>query len=492
MMLFRERKLLGGGFLAYEASSPGPRSDGDRPLRVLVTSSGAPRLVEGAVVPEDTRREEDAWSLTLRGEPGSPYRIRFEGLPPGRFDLWKDGSRIGRLDADRLAEGVSVGGVGPAAALPSERAEVLRLRDRLAKLAGDEGDATFETRLAEALGTVEFFLDADLAARRFTIRLVPSDADSEEERIAGTGGAGSLDVPEPERSDRERRGIADAVAALLLAASSDAARLDRVYRTLAPIEVEYTAQEGAEIVVRNRWLPPVAGSVRFECDPGLSLGVEAPIPLETVARGQEVPLSISVEETDEPPRLHAALRCRLDLRMERGSVELRGEVPVLTGGIRRWLLSRIYTPAGGRRFEDSEPPEWEGRPAPSTGDAFWRVCEYEDAEIREGKILRHEGAYALYAHAYVFAPEAGRVELEGEATGRIRIWSNESRVLPTPSRPEAAPGVGFSVPVSFEPGWNRILVKIEEGEDGWSARLRIVGSDPSYLRSLRSSARPPG
>lgn len=500
--LVSHRALLGASFRIFESDEPGATDDAGVRLpeiRLDLPRGESPRLLEGRVLVEGRGGDGEAWEIRLRADdPIATCKLRATGLSPGRFDLRIDGKPVAEFDGSVApGEGVVFPATGASALPVAMRADLLRLRDRVSRLAEAREEGVPARSVLVVGRAVEASLVRDLDARRFLLEVLQSDEAPTRSAEGMTEGERPREGAPPLDPLGE---LHEAVASLLAEAdaSGGAAAVGVVCRAIEPLELRFREERVTDearekrgtLQIVDRWLPALSGTVTLASEPGLVLDSPASFPLDGLAPGSSAAFDVRLRDAADPPRLHASLEARIAVSLAGRPIVLREPIPARRGEIRSWLVSRIYTTNAAGDFERSEGPERERRPEPGSGDAFWRPVEAPEGILEIGRLLGHSGRYCLYAHAYVLAPEATQIEITGRAAARVRIWV-DGRALEV-SEEATSGGSRFSAPLPLAAGWNGILLKLEEGDEGWQAVVRLATEDAALRAALRASALPPG
>ena len=81
-----------------------------------------------------------------------------------------------------------------------------------------------------------------------------------------------------------------------------------------------------------------------------------------------------------------------------------------------------------------------------------------------------------YAHVYVLSPQDQQCSLVYGSDDGIRIWVNGALVQSLRVRRVADPNQN-TTPITLKAGWNRLLVKVDQGIGSWGFFMRIVGEN---------------
>ncbi len=137
-------------------------------------------------------------------------------------------------------------------------------------------------------------------------------------------------------------------------------------------------------------------------------------------------------------------------------------------------LSKEMTGKGNKKFK------WKPGAAPLQGG--YVVFQWED-----GKTFNPKDNVAAYALIHVKAPRPMEVQLSVGYDDGGKIWVNDESVHAN----DKAGGIkndAFKAKATLEEGWNRILVKVRNGNGGWGFSMRILDDQGQPAADLRYSA----
>lgn len=497
----RHRALLGPAAEVYE------RSDDTADSIVLDVLTNRPPVVRGSAMRVLGRAcDAGAWRIDLRdrADEAGAVTLRVPSLPPGEYSVASYEGELALVDAARLREGIeldrsALSGAGVVSdRLGGTRVRYLELAYRVAEFLGDD-DMNDWARgsLRELASAIDRRLEADRRARALRIELRRLGASGHGSTVAPQGAG---DSESAERSD-DRRSVPEQVAALLTRAldEGDDDFAMRLTRALRPFEWSFTpSADDVEALGTlrwtNVWLPSVSGTIEVTQRGASDVAATAFENLETgethVAAIRIARTSDTTDEVDIVP-LHDAIEARARIEWDDRVLVLDRTFGLTSGTLDWWLLSRVYTltgqPADGTSaagfFDRVEPPETEAEPRINSGDANWRARVTKAGRLDLGTTMRVADRYAAYAYSAVFCESGGDVVFAGEASGRVRLLVNGVAVF----APDASAFAGgrFQARATLRPGWNEVLVKVENGPGGWGLRLSARGVDPALDAELR-------
>lgn len=493
----RHRALLGSSAEVYERDA-----DVRESITLDLLTGRAPVVRASGMRVLDRSVRGGSWRIELRDriEASQRVRLRVPALPPGEYVVGSYAGDLATFDAAHLREGVELDrallalDASASASLGDARPRYLALGDRVDALAADRETPDWAaTPLGELAMAIDARLDADRRARTLRIDLRRRGAD------VAAAGTPSAPMERGEPSDREagRASIPERMGALFERAldAGDERRTERFVRALQPFEwsfaVEPSGARGAGTLrFTNRWLPEVAGSVEVVergANAAEATTFEALGTGETHVATLHVPIGSGEATESGIVPLHDVIEARARIEWGGRALEVEREFGLTSGVIESWLLSRVYTSPSGvgeaEPFDRVEPPETEAAPRIASGDANWRTRDASSGRLDLGTSMRVADRYAAYAYAAVGCESGGEIVLAGEASGRVRVLVNGVVVFAPGA--EAFTGGRFQTRATLAPGWNDVLVKVENGPGGWGLRLGARGVDPALDRELR-------
>jgi len=91
---------------------------------------------------------------------------------------------------------------------------------------------------------------------------------------------------------------------------------------------------------------------------------------------------------------------------------------------------------------------------------------------------------AAYLTTRIFADSEREAIIEAGSDDGIKIWWNGDQVLAKNEKRGAEPGQNMAQ-IRLTPGWNKILVKVNNGDGGWGVFLRITDMDGTPVEELQ-------
>ncbi len=175
--------------------------------------------------------------------------------------------------------------------------------------------------------------------------------------------------------------------------------------------------------------------------------------------------------------------------LEAGLKQLRGRMGFLTA----WQASGPYIQAGkdfAALFDTPFAPE-----LPDKADgAQWQplLVGLQPARPYVMDLLKAFGGNdrVAYARTWVRSPDARPARLEVGADDGVKVWVN-GKLVHAFNAPRALTVGSDKMDVSLKAGWNAILLKVSQLNQGWEFCARLVDPSGKPLEDLESSAAPP-
>ena len=187
-----------------------------------------------------------------------------------------------------------------------------------------------------------------------------------------------------------------------------------------------------------------------------------------------------------------------------------------------WLILGPISPKDPRKALDEESLPNESALSPDEGDKAgefaWTACAKDSMEQQWQRFGKHASYWSgvwtealdadfsdgldfakvfskgpqvprgvAYAHVYLHSPRAGAIDLLVNHAQGMKIWLNGNRVYAAPDPVlahavlpyffnlyEWHTGSTRSVRLDLAKGWNRLLLKVAQGDKGWSFDLRMT------------------
>lgn len=121
--------------------------------------------------------------------------------------------------------------------------------------------------------------------------------------------------------------------------------------------------------------------------------------------------------------------------------------------------------------------------------AAWRHVTGADELDFTALFDRKENAVA-YAHVYVHSGTDQDAALWAGSDDGLAVWVNGRRVWNNPVARGVTPDED-RVPIHLKAGWNRLLLKVDQGGRGWGLQARLSDPDKHQLKNVRVQAAPP-
>jgi len=185
----------------------------------------------------------------------------------------------------------------------------------------------------------------------------------------------------------------------------------------------------------------------------------------------------------------------------RSSVTYNGPLklePRFKGGwISEWLVAGAFPNNGVGLDRDfigetkAAPAEGQlaGKGAVGGKPAAWKKLTIEGVLSFYGRFATSTNA-VVYAHVYVYSPVERDAKLWAGSDDGLAVWVNGFRVW----RNKAFRGIWpdeDEIPIHLKRGWNRMLLKVDQGTGGWSVMVRLSDFQNGPLNDVRVQAAPP-
>ena len=164
--------------------------------------------------------------------------------------------------------------------------------------------------------------------------------------------------------------------------------------------------------------------------------------------------------------------------------------------VRQWQLLGPFPSPDDRGHDIAYAPETEGPVLAKdyegeSGKIRWQLHAGERDKIDLEKFFNHDEAGVAYAACWVRCPDRRQVLLATGSDDGIKVWINRKLVLAKRAHREAITGEDQER-VDLGPGWNELLVKIDNKFGSWAFYLELrdlVSGKPP--RGLEFQAAPP-
>jgi hypothetical protein len=104
----------------------------------------------------------------------------------------------------------------------------------------------------------------------------------------------------------------------------------------------------------------------------------------------------------------------------------------------------------------------------------WKKIQAEESGyVRLERLLEPNEQAIAYGLIYVFSPEARQALILVGSDDGVRIWLNDNLIHNNPAYRGAYPDQD-KVQAELKQGWNKLLVKVQQGGGGWGYYLRFV------------------
>lgn len=174
------------------------------------------------------------------------------------------------------------------------------------------------------------------------------------------------------------------------------------------------------------------------------------------------------------------------------AAQVASRVRISDGAIMDWIISGPYTDAASIGAESVHAAAFLPETDPAAA-GWWpqhSMAPYPHSDV--GVDLEREiggDARAAYLLSHVWVPSAMPVRIEAGSDDDIKIWVDGTLVH------ERVAARGFSAwsdeaTGQLDAGWNRILVKVTDGNGNWGGGMRVLKPDGSPIDGMRVTALP--
>jgi hypothetical protein len=163
-----------------------------------------------------------------------------------------------------------------------------------------------------------------------------------------------------------------------------------------------------------------------------------------------------------------------------------------SGGLREWLVLGPFENADDQALHREVFPEASVMPdvGEILSDHEWHVASSTAGYTDLKAILAPPGPALAYAHAYVFSSEETPAFLALGTDDGVKVYHNGLLVLDDHTH-RAARKDASMVKVVLQKGWNRLLLKVDQGVGAWGFYARYLDLSLRPMPDLRYAARRP-
>ena len=154
--------------------------------------------------------------------------------------------------------------------------------------------------------------------------------------------------------------------------------------------------------------------------------------------------------------------------------------------IRTWRLIGPFPNPDGRGLKQEFPPETEpvrlDKSYPVVGDAqaSWQFHRAPKDMVDLAAIFKPNEHVVAYAVCWLYSKRGRFVSLELGSDDGVKVWVNRKVVHENPIE-RSAETRQDTVAVRLRPGWNELLVKVEQGEQLWSFCVELLDREARGL-----------
>ena len=111
--------------------------------------------------------------------------------------------------------------------------------------------------------------------------------------------------------------------------------------------------------------------------------------------------------------------------------------------------------------------------------------------VRSGGPAEETNFRTAYAHTYVWSPAAQSVRLLLGANDGYQVWLNGELLRSTPGMMRTAARDEDEIELQLAEGWNRLLLKIQNGRGIWGFYAKLADANGNNLDGVEYSVAPP-
>ncbi|MBV9125913.1 MAG: hypothetical protein JO112_21390, partial [Planctomycetes bacterium] len=152
-----------------------------------------------------------------------------------------------------------------------------------------------------------------------------------------------------------------------------------------------------------------------------------------------------------------------------------------TSFVRDWQLLGVFPSFGGQGHQTVYPPETE--PVNLAGEypliknsIRWQPYQSLGDYIDLAKYFKHRTAGVAYAVCWVHSEGDRPIQVRTGSDDGLKVWLRRNLVTDVQTNRAAAPGQE-TAGAHLQPGWNELLVKVDNGDSEWGFYLEIL--DPA-------------
>ncbi len=167
-----------------------------------------------------------------------------------------------------------------------------------------------------------------------------------------------------------------------------------------------------------------------------------------------------------------------------------GLSPSVRAFVPEWNLAGPFNAADMNDLYTVYPPEQEidlkkkypGKDGVLVG---WRTVKADaDGGVRFANIFSPTERVLAYGLAYVHSPDKRTVRVFAGSDDGMRVWVNDGLVHTQPAYRGASPDQD-AFDVELKAGWNKVLVKVLQGDGGWGLYFRLADPEGALKWALR-------
>ena len=280
-----------------------------------------------------------------------------------------------------------------------------------------------------------------------------------------------------------QRVLALRAAVRLLGVDGYLSRDEALVRYRKVLELATRADERKAVLAGLAMVPdPRAGDLIIASLADGAVQAEAAIALLTVSRrilgvdlDQARAFALRAKEACPADAVQREAEAVLKLAADMAQYLMAWQVAGPYAGVKRdALFAAVFPP----EENTTKPTDWKSMPVGTQPDRPW-LLDLKQALGGEDR--------TAYLRTFVLAPATLAARLDLGSDDGLKAWVNGGAVLANPAWRGVKPGED-QVPITLQPGWNTILLKVVQGTGDWGACACLVARDGKPLEGLKVKA----
>jgi len=230
--------------------------------------------------------------------------------------------------------------------------------------------------------------------------------------------------------------------------------------------------------------PGVKAQFTAQCADQFGHPIKAEVVWEAAGGGAISPTGLFT--APEKPGKYTVRATHPDCRQPAEAPLIVGTDEVHDGRLRQWLIAGPFPDADhagldAKLLDEAALAPAHGEPAK---DCAWQSINSKRDYIDFSSYFTTTTNVVAYAHLYLNAPAATPCQLVFGSDDGIRIWLNGDRIYDLHVHRSADPNQNKQ-DITLQPGWNRLLVKVDQEAGGWGFFMRLLTPDGKPLTGIQ-------